>query len=122
MTAQRTLFDPRYERLFGDVSVELLNLWKIFHAANPQVYEAFKHYTYEIKKAGWEHYSHWAVANQVRWHFDTRIKGEFPFKLSNDFITVYARVLTWNHADLEGFFTLKKCKKNRKVWKGKKKP
>jgi hypothetical protein len=102
--------------LFGEVSPKLLAKFKQFHEDNPQIYEAFKRFSYEIKNRGFTHYSHWAVANRVRWEFDTRIEGNHTFKLSNDFITVYARLLVWNHPEFEGFFTLKQCKPNRKVW------
>lgn len=116
MTATSGPSDPRYLRLFGDVSLELLKKFKLFHAENPQIYEAFKRFSIEIKKSGRKHYSHWAVANRVRWHFDTEVKGGWTYKLSNDFITVLARMFVWNHPEFEGFFKLKKCKKNRKVW------
>jgi hypothetical protein len=106
----------RYEKLFGDVSPKLLAKFKQFHKDNPQIYEAFKRFSYEIKNSGRAKYSHWMIANRVRWNFDTMIKGDYDFKLSNDYITIFARLLVWNCPEFEGFFTLKKCKKNRKVW------
>lgn len=117
MTQQLLNFtDPRHEKLFGDVSPKLLEKFKQFHAENPQIYEAFKRFSFEIKGLGRTRYSHWAVANRVRWHFNTQIQGEYDFKLSNDFITIYARLLVWNCPEFTDFFTLKACNANRKVW------
>jgi hypothetical protein len=113
MTQQILNFtDPRHERLFGDVSPKLLEKFKQFHSDNPQIYEAFKRFSFEIKGSGRTKYSHWAVANRVRWHFDTQIAGDYEFKISNNYITVLARMLIWNHPEFEGFFSLRHCNPN----------
>jgi len=106
----------RHRLLFGDISPLLLAKFKKFHADNPWIYEAFKRFAYEIRETGRKRYSHWAIANRVRWHFDTTVEGDWDFKLSNDFITIYARLLVWNHPEFAGFFELKQCKPDRKVW------
>jgi hypothetical protein len=110
-------FDERgelYARLFSDVSKELLAAFKEFHAANPHIYELFKKYATEAKASGRSRFSHWMIINRIRWYTNVETAGD-DFKISNDFIAIYARLLVWQMPEFEGFFLLKQCNPERKL-------
>jgi hypothetical protein len=107
-------FDERHDRLFGDVSAELLSLFKAFHLANPKVYELFCKYAREAKAAGRERFSHWMIVNRIRWYTAVETRGD-DFKVNNNFIALYARLLVWQDPSFDGFFQLRECKPDRKL-------
>lgn len=83
-----------------------------FHEENPRVYEKFCVCAHRIKNKR-TRYSAWAIINVIRWETDLGSDTE-PFKISNDYIALYARLLTYQDAKFEGFFLLKEMKKNNR--------
>jgi hypothetical protein len=80
----------KYE-LFGSADKKLLADWKRFHKKNPDVYNLFKRFTFEAYDTGRPYYSHWAIAQRIRWYTTVETSGS-EFKLANDLIAIYARV------------------------------
>lgn len=101
-----------WKRLFGNVSPALLKSFKAFHGENKHIYEAFKQRAEQMRAAGRVKYSHWAIINVVRWGMDLTTTAE-PYKISNDFITMFARLLVWQDPSFDGFFELKKTNPHR---------
>lgn len=81
-----------------------------YHSNNPHVYDMFVQYAREVKDSGLNKYSIWAVANRVRWHFDFEVKGDEDFKISNDYLCHYSRLIMDRELDLKGFFHIKPLK------------
>jgi hypothetical protein len=107
------LSGDRYVALFGECDKALADKFYEFHQANPAIYHAFKRFSYEAKASGRKRFSHWAVAQRIRWYTMIETTGS-DYKLSNDFIALYARLLVFEHPEFTGFFTFKKMKSDRK--------
>lgn len=61
-----------------------------FHRLNPQVWELFERFAWEIIARGRTRYSVSAIVERIRWHIDIETSGEV--KINNDFRAYYARM------------------------------
>lgn len=105
-----------YDRLFGDTNKDLFEAFKAYHFANQHIYRLCLQYAREAKRRGKSKYSVWGIINRVRWDVTIETNTDDEFKISNDYIALYARLLVWNHPDeFEGFFTLKAMRPDRRV-------
>ena|ERR1039458_3336041 len=86
-----------------------------YHAKNPHVYLMFIKYAREVKAAGHNKFSIWAVANRVRWHYNFEVRGTYKYKISNDLLSRYSRRIMENEPDLVGFFNTKKLKQQTTI-------
>lgn len=84
-----------------------------FHEKNPVVYKKFVAYTKKIIQRGFERYSAWTIINVIRWEQDLETKGN-SFRINNDFIALYARMLVNKNAWFKGFFNLREMKQSRR--------
>ena len=94
--------------IFENIDTGLKAKFKAFHEANPAIWIEFKRRCFEIKKAR-DRYSHWAIIAGIRWDHDLNPTNE-PFKINNDHISLYARLMIFHHSEFEGFFELRKMK------------
>lgn len=101
--------------LFEDIDPLLLKKFKSYHTENPHVYTRFLELAVEMKRTGRERYSQWIIINKMRWDSDIKTKDDV-FKISNDYIALYARMVVYNCPEFSGFFELKKMKKVRKMF------
>jgi hypothetical protein len=93
----------------GSENIDLTQIrFNRYHEANPHVYTMFVKFARQVKHIGLNKYSIWAVANRVRWHYEFEVKGDEKFKISNDFLSRYSRLIMQNESDLAGFFTTKR--------------
>lgn len=100
--------------LFDDADPWLVEKFNDYHAANPGIYDLFKKYSFDLKVAGRKRYSQWTIINKIRWDNDVNVANSL-FKISNDYISLYARKLVQEHpTEFKDFFKLKKMKKLRK--------
>jgi|TARA_R100000152_G_C6778875_1_gene209955 hypothetical protein len=90
--------------------------WWEWHKENPQVWEKFKEYTFDAIASGRRHYSHWAIVNRIRWNKEIETSGE-DFKISNDYISFYARLFHAKYPEHDGFFKLKPLKEEKEIEK-----
>ncbi len=104
----------RFNKIFKDCSPKLLKTFREWHVFNPHVYELFLKYSLEAKNSGRTRFSGWLIANRIRWYTTIETKGD-DFKLSNDFIALFTRLVIYKNPQLEGLFQLKKLNPNRKV-------
>jgi hypothetical protein len=98
--------DDRARRLFSRYSTDKLAKFKAWHLENPHVYSKFKELAYEMKKTGRSRYSAETIINVLRWHTDLTTTGS-EFKISNDYRSMYARLLAYQDPDFERFFSFK---------------
>ena len=90
--------------------------WWDWHRKNPQVWEAFEEYTLRAIESGRKHYSQWAIINRIRWDREIETQGG-DFKISNDYISFYARLFHARHPQYEGFFRTKPFKEEKLIEK-----
>lgn len=100
------------KNIFKNIDPELLQRFKEYHQANPEIYRQFVIYAHRMKGVR-KKYSAWTVINVIRWNFDLRTTE--PFKINNDFIALYARLLIHHDPSFEGFFELRKMKECRRL-------
>ena len=101
------------ENIFKGIDSELLARFKKYHTENPHVYKLFMQYVNQLRSAGRDRYSAWAIINRIRWDYDISTTGD-PFKISNDYIALYARLAYYHNPDLKEFFVMRPMKgKNR---------
>jgi len=80
-----------------------------FHKENPEVWELFVKFTFDVVNTGRKNYSVKAVFERIRWHTDIETTGK-PFKLSNNHTAYYARHFHEKYPEHEGFFKTKQLR------------
>ena len=95
--------------IFKNIDPNLLAKWKTYHQKNPHVYKKFRELAFAMHKTGRTKYSAWTIINKLRWDHDISTTGDV-FKISNDYIALYARLLIYHHNELLDFFDLKPMK------------
>jgi hypothetical protein len=103
-----------WNRLFGLASKDLLASFKKFHIDNPHIYELFANKANIARRSGRLKYSAWVIINVLRWEYDIQT-AHTEFKISNDHIAIYARLLIWNDPSFYGFFELKRMNPDRHI-------
>ena len=81
--------------------------WWAWSKKNPKVGELFDKFTLEAINKGHKNLSAWLIINRVRWETSVVTYGD-PFKISNDYIAMYARYFMHRYPQYEGFFKTKK--------------
>lgn len=84
--------------------------FELFHEENPHVYDMFCKFTMQAINRGHKRLSAWMVANRIRWETSIETTGN-EYKISNDFIALYARKFMEDHPEHEGFFKIKAMKR-----------
>ena len=100
------------ENIFKGIDSELLARFKKYHTENPHVYKLFMQYVNQLRSAGRDRYSAWAIINRIRWDYDISTTVD-PFKISNDFIALYSRLAYYHNPDLKDFFVMRLMKGER---------
>lgn len=83
--------------------------FKAWHYQNPHIYEHFKTLAYEMKATGRTRYSARTIIEVMRWHYNLQTRGNV-FKVNDDFVPIYVRLLICDHPEFFGFFELRKVR------------
>lgn len=102
------------ERVLNSLDPKLAGAFGRYHGKNPQVYERFMELTFKMLQTGRSQYSAWAIFNVIRWDHDMSTTGDM-FKISNDYIAIYARVFMLDFPEASGFFNTKEMKRIKAV-------
>ena len=97
--------DEKAKKYFSHYPEDVLKRFKAFHSENPHVFSEFEFLARQMRQAGQKQYSAQAIIYRMRWDHDLKTTGE-PFKITNDFTSIYARLLCWKYPDFEGFFKM----------------
>ena len=79
-------------------------------AENPEVYRLFCKFTLQAASKGHKRLSAWMIVNRIRWETAVVTVGN-DYKVSNDFIALYARKFMEEYPEYEGFFSVKPMKR-----------
>lgn len=82
---------------------QIRRAFRKFHAGNPQVWDDFCKFTFQLIKKGFSNYSAYAVMHRVRWESAMSTSGD-PFKINNNFVPHYARLFHEVYPAHAGFF------------------
>ena len=97
------------KELFANIDRNLLLRFKAYHLENPNVFKSFLAASQEMRRAGRRKYSAWAIVNKIRWDFDISTKDKV-FKINNESIALYARLVIYHHPEFCDFFEMRKMK------------
>lgn len=100
--------------LFRKIDKDLVKRFIAFHSGNKWVYAEFEKSAVMMMSTGKEKYSAWAIVNNIRWEKDLIINGKEVFKINNNFISLYARLLIYRNPSFENFFHLREMKQGDK--------
>lgn len=81
-----------------------------YHEQNPQIYEAFKKFTFYLLGKGRKHYGARGIIELVR--FNSMVTGNDGFKINNNYGAHYARLFMEEHPQHDGFF---KCRQMKNI-------
>ena len=99
----------RDEPVFRDCKPESRVKFELFHRANPHVFEAFKAEARKMKAEGHVKYSGQNIIERMRWDTKIPTTTRDQFKLNNDFVALYVRLLIHRYPkEFTGFFELRK--------------
>lgn len=100
------------EAEFYDVMREsaLGRMWLTWHRTNPEFFTLFEQFTAEALRRGHKKLSGWLIANRVRWETSIVTRGN-DYKISNDFIALFARLYMVRNPQYVGFFRTKRMKR-----------
>lgn len=85
--------------------------FEVFHAENPHIYELVKKYTFEVIRAGREHFSMISIFERIRWFTTVETTGD-EFKINQNFATYYGRKFMDDYPEHEGFFRTRALRSN----------
>ena len=104
MTAQQDLG-------WGSRAMEMDIAFTEFHAENPEVWQLFQRFTFEVIRRGFKQYSARAVAHRIRWEAHVR-EGRSDFKLNNNHVRRYALMFMRRNPQHVGIFRTRKPKED----------
>jgi len=76
----------------------------IHHLNNPDVYQLFKKFAYQVKNGSFERYGCNAICERIRWHIDVELNTEESFKMPSEYVSLYARMMMLSDPNLRDFF------------------
>jgi hypothetical protein len=102
------------EEIFKNIDKKLLAKFKKYHIENPHIYREFKRYANEMIKHK-NKSSAWLIINRIRWDHDIASNSNEVFKISNDYIALYARLLIYHDSKFKDFFMIKQMKGENRI-------
>ena len=100
---ERTLFEPTPAERLQERFEELLR-------DRPDVYREFVQLALAARRRGRERWSADAIGHVLRWQRMMSDPGDELFKISDHFICLLARKAMREHAELAGFFEIRRSK------------
>lgn len=79
---------------------------RAFVEENPRVWALFVRFTFELIRAGREHYSADAVFHRIRWHTAIETNDD-EFKVNNNHVACFARWFDATYPEHVGFFRMR---------------
>ena len=108
MTVEITCTEPEFYDVMRESA--LGRAWVKWHQANPEFFDLFERFTAEALRRGHRNLSGWLIANRVRWETSIVTTGN-DYKISNDFIALFARLYMVRNQQHVGFFRTKRMKR-----------
>ena len=87
---------------------QLYNEFEKFHKNNPEVWQLFKKYTFQLINAGRANYSARAVFARIRWHKDIETQDSTGLKLNDHHSPYYSRMFHACYPEYDGFYRNRK--------------
>jgi hypothetical protein len=75
----------------------------------PHIYEKFRELALVKLNAGFKKYSARTIVERMRWDYELPTTGD-PFKINDDFVPIYARLLIYHEPRFTDFFELRQVR------------
>lgn len=79
--------------------------FKVYHAENPDIYEAFKMYAFQLLASGVVRLSAYLIFERMR--FESLVSGSNRWRLNNNYRPYYARLFMQDFPEYEGVFEIR---------------
>jgi hypothetical protein len=79
-----------------------------YHEQNPQIYAAFKRFTFMLIQKGRKHYGARGIIELIR--FNSIVSGNDGFKINNNYGAHYSRLFMKDFPQYDGFFKCRQMK------------
>ena len=89
-----------------DAGESIEEQFRAFHAANPHIYRLLRALALDYKRSGQSHCGIKMLYEVLRYRSGVYTTGE-PYKLNNNFTSLYARMLMDREPELRGFFEIR---------------
>ena len=92
------------------IEARLITEFRIYHNANPQVWDLFQQFTFEAINMGRSRYGSQSVIERIRWYtnIETADFGRnVDFKISNNHVAFYARMFHDKYPEHDKFFRIR---------------
>jgi hypothetical protein len=112
------------EAVLAEADPKLVKKFYEYHRANPHIFDDFKRLAGEMRKTGRSRYGAWVIVQRIRWDRDMASVGDV-FRINNDYIALYARLLVYEDPSYVGFFEMRAMKpsgrrtsreENKRIW------
>lgn len=77
---------------------------EIYHQENPQMYEAFKRFTFQVIESGRPYFSASGIMERIRWYTLIESRSADSFKVNENIKPFYARKFEMDYPEHKGFF------------------
>ena len=103
----QSAFEQQFGMEFNSTGVSASEQkFRIFHEANPRVYELFKRFTFEAMNRGHQQLSAEMIINRIRWETKV-VTTDADYKINNDYKPFYSRLFIVEHPQHKDFFRLR---------------
>jgi hypothetical protein len=102
--------DADLARVGERLAVTIYDRFVEYHGKNPEVYELFRRFAHQLWSRGFRKYSADAIIHQIRWTVALDRGPDEQFKISNNYVTWYARMLIHNEPQFKNFFSIRELR------------
>ena len=81
-----------------------------FHRDNPEIYDLYVKYAFQLRDAGRENYGSKAIVERIRWHVNVETQSKDEFKINNNHTAYYARMVMMDYPELKGYFRIRSAR------------
>ena len=81
-----------------------------FHQDNPEIYDLYVKYAFQLRDAGRENYGSKAIVERIRWHVNVETQSKDEFKINNNHTAYYARMVMMDYPELKGYFRIRSAR------------
>ena len=74
-----------------------------YHKENPQIYQEFKRFTFQVINAGRKKFASQTVIQRIRWYTTIEAKDK-NFKINNNISSLYSRLFEQEHPEHKNLF------------------
>jgi hypothetical protein len=92
--------------IFSNIQPHIVDKFVAWHIQNPEVWELFKKYCYELWDVGRRRYGSRSIIERIRWHTAIHTKGS-EFKICDHYNSCYSRLMILHDDRFKDFFVTK---------------